>query len=148
MDTMPRTLRFCCQKVLPLVYDDSLSYYEVICKLIDFCNKLLANQVDIENILKEYGLTIEQLRKDVDYLLIEFEKVKNGDYVSLYLDSIINWIDKNLQELVGRVVTYIVFGLTSDGYFAAYIPEKWNFIQFDTIVDPNNELYGHLVLRW
>ena len=27
-------LKFYCQKVLPLVYDDSLSYYETICKVV------------------------------------------------------------------------------------------------------------------
>ena len=27
-----------CQKVLPLTYDDSLSYYEVLCKLKNFLN--------------------------------------------------------------------------------------------------------------
>ena len=27
--------RFWCQKVLPLVYDDSLSYYEILCKVVD-----------------------------------------------------------------------------------------------------------------
>lgn len=32
--------RFWCQKVLPLVYDDSLSYYEVLCKLTKFVNDL------------------------------------------------------------------------------------------------------------
>ena len=38
-----------CQKVLPLVYDNSLSYYEAICKLTDKVNEL----VDIVNNLKE-----------------------------------------------------------------------------------------------
>ena len=28
--------RFWCQKVLPLVYDDSLSYYEVLCKIVKY----------------------------------------------------------------------------------------------------------------
>lgn len=44
---VPRFRPVWCQKVLPLVYDDSLSYYEVICKLkrhvnmlVDFCNYL------------------------------------------------------------------------------------------------------------
>ena len=32
--------RFWCQKVLPLVYDDSLSYYELLCKVIDYLNKM------------------------------------------------------------------------------------------------------------
>lgn len=30
-----------CQKVLPLVYDDSLSYYEVLCKVIQKLNELI-----------------------------------------------------------------------------------------------------------
>ena len=38
-----------CQKVLPLVYDNSLSYYEAICKLTDKVNEL----VDIVNNLEE-----------------------------------------------------------------------------------------------
>ena len=31
----------CCQKVLPLVYDESLSYYELLCKLIDKQNEII-----------------------------------------------------------------------------------------------------------
>ena len=31
--------RFWCQKVLPLVYDDSLSYYELLCKVVEQLNK-------------------------------------------------------------------------------------------------------------
>lgn len=32
---MPRVenLRFYCQKILPLVFDDALSYYETLCKV-------------------------------------------------------------------------------------------------------------------
>lgn len=35
-----------CQKVIPLVYEDSLSYYELLCKVIDYLNKML---IDLEN---------------------------------------------------------------------------------------------------
>lgn len=34
-------LRFWSQKVLPLVYDDSLSYYEVLCKVTDKLNEVI-----------------------------------------------------------------------------------------------------------
>jgi hypothetical protein len=30
-----KPFRFWCQKALPLVYDDSLSYYELLCKVVD-----------------------------------------------------------------------------------------------------------------
>lgn len=142
------SFRFWCQKVLPLVYDDSLSYYEVLCKLVDYLNKMIDNEDSLWEQLKEYGITIEELKKEVAYLSEELEKVKNGEYVSLYIDSLKNYIDNNLQELVGRIVKYVFFGLTMDGHFCAYIPETWDFISFDTIIDSNSELYGHLVLRW
>lgn len=34
-------LRFWCQKVLPLVYDNSLSYYELLCKIVDKLNEVI-----------------------------------------------------------------------------------------------------------
>ena len=36
-----RQFRFWCQKVLPLVYDDSLSYYEVLCKVVKYLNSVI-----------------------------------------------------------------------------------------------------------
>lgn len=41
-----RPFRFWCQKVLPLVYDDSLSYYELVSKVIDYLNKTM---YDVDN---------------------------------------------------------------------------------------------------
>lgn len=36
-----RRIRFWCNKVLPLVYDDSLSYYEVLCKVVAKINEII-----------------------------------------------------------------------------------------------------------
>lgn len=47
-------LRFWCQKVLPLVYDDSLSYYEVLCKVQTKINDLIENN----NTLPDYILNL------------------------------------------------------------------------------------------
>lgn len=47
-------LRVWVQRVLPLVYDDSLSYYELLCKVTDKINQLINNN----NVLPEY---IEQV---------------------------------------------------------------------------------------
>ena len=141
-------LKIWCQKVIPLVYDDSLSYYEVLCKVVDYTNKLIENDNLIYSTLLEVNTDIETLKNDIKLLGDELEKVKNGDYVSLYLDSIKNWIDDNIQNLVANIVKYVIFGLSTDGHFVAYIPESWEFINFDTIVEPDSELYGHLVLRW
>lgn len=41
--TDPGPFRFWAQKVLPLVYDDSLSYYEVLCKVVSYLNTTITN---------------------------------------------------------------------------------------------------------
>lgn len=141
-------LFFWCQKILPLVYDNSLSYMELLCKVIEYLN----NMINDINLLRQHAdLTdkeIEALKADVEQLKIEFKKVADGEYVSLYINALAQWIDSNLQELVGRVVKYVFFGLSDDGYFVAYIPDTWDFITFDTILDQNSPLYGHLILQW
>lgn len=133
-----------CRKILPLVYDDSISYYEVLCKLTEYIQKLIDQMGDYDNLETE----IQQLQQEVNLVKEELEKVKNGDYVSLYIDSLANWIDANLQEMVARIVKYIFFGLTDDGHFAAYVPDSWDFIRFDTGMVTDEKTYGHLLLYY
>ena len=64
--------KFWCQKVLPLVYDDSLSYYEVLNKLVVYLNQVIANvNADIDN--------VEEL--EADFLLLQ-------SYVNNFFDDI------------------------------------------------------------
>lgn len=139
---------FWCQKVLPLVYDNSLSYYEVLCKVVEYLNRVIKQVDSNTNQIQINIKDIKQLKAELALVQSELEKVKNGEYVSLYINALASWIDNNLQELVGRVVKYVFFGLTDDGYFCAYIPDSWKFINFDTIIDTTSPLYGHLLLQW
>lgn len=140
--------KFWCQKIIPLVYDNSMSYYELLCKVVEYLNQVI-EQVDKNSAQIAINIQdIKNLTSELNATLEELEKVKNGEYVNLYIDALASWIDNNLQELVGRVVKYIFFGLTDDGYFIAYIPDSWDFINFDTIIQPENPLYGHLLLQW
>lgn len=42
MDNRDRDFfRFWCYKVLPLIYDDSLSYYEILCQMVTYINNLI-----------------------------------------------------------------------------------------------------------
>lgn len=40
--------RFWCQKVLPIVYDDSLSYYELLNKVVNYLNNVIADVASVE----------------------------------------------------------------------------------------------------
>lgn len=121
--------RFWSQHVLPLVYDDSLSYYEVLCKVVDYTNKLIENDNSIIATLDEYGLAIRDL-EDAMALL------KDGDFEKLFI------------EYIEKALKHVYFGLTNSGYFAAYIPENWSDVHFSTIMDYDSALYGHLVLMY
>lgn len=247
-----------CQKVLPLVYDESLSYYEVLCKLTDFVGELtqkvdsideLANQLKIsldeliagfeeykaqinsematfqntmltnwnnykttlnseweaykENLNSEWSdyqsdlnaqwvaykqnLTTEwtafnnQLNSEWNTFRQEIiahqeeyetrlraewteyqehvntqiatmndtlEAIKNGEYVDLYLPSIENWINNNLQQLVHSLAKQVMFGLDNRGHLVAYIPDSWEFLKFSTDMGTNSPTYGHLIMAY
>lgn len=123
-----KTFKFWCQKVLPLVYDNSLSYYEVLCKVVDYINELINSDKTIV--------------LNVDKLTTEVNTIKNilSDGSKEEIDNIIR----------NYIATSIFFGLTKDGYFVAYIPESWSDIRFGTTgydITTNSETnYGHLAL--
>ena len=61
-----RPFRFWCQKVLPLVYDDSLSYYELLCKVIDYLNKTIENVNELSENFDELQQMFNTLKQYVD----------------------------------------------------------------------------------
>ena len=144
-----RPLLWCLARTLPAVYDGSLSTIETLSKVLHAVNELITNNNEFIRELDAAEVNITNLQADVEQLQQDIEDVKNGKYVSLYLESIINWIDANLQCLVARVVKFVCFGLTDDGYFVAYIPQTWKFLTFDTGMDYSNQTeYGHLIIKW
>lgn len=64
----------CSYKVLPLVYDDSLSYYESICKLSNKVNEIIA-YVDTE--------LEEKFREQLDKLFINAMYDKDNETLIL-----------------------------------------------------------------
>ena len=91
---------------------------------------------------------IAQLKKDVGLLNSEFEKVRNGQYASLYIEAMEGWIAENLVNIVGQVVKFVWFGLGDDGHFVAYIPTSWRFLTFDMVADPDSPDYGRLLMSY
>lgn len=64
--------RFWCQKVLPLVYDDSLSYYELLCKVVGYLNNLIT---DTNQLITEY----EELKNMIENFDFQDEVNKKLD---------------------------------------------------------------------
>lgn len=135
MDNL-KHFKYWCYKVLPLVYDDSLSYYEVLCKVVTYINNMIDNLKDVGN--------------DVTSLQAALKEVQN-------------WIDNfdtsYLESLIAKYLTAMIYvHITDAGYIVYYIPETWQDISFNTtgLDITNAELsgnghvanydYGHLVL--
>lgn len=126
-----KLFRFWCQKVLPLVYDDSLSYYEVLCKVVVYINELIEQD-------KVFADDIDELKREMN---IVQEWIAQFNY---------NKIEKLVRkELEKYIATMIFVEINSDGYIVYNIPERWKEIVFQTTgVDteiPDVD-YGTLVL--
>lgn len=138
---IPGHLHIFCQKVLPAVFDDSLSYYEVVCKLVKSLNDdkdLLNQMVETLNLHSEQIATIQEW-------INNFPNDTTLANLEIYINQ---WVNQNLEYIFGTVVKQVFFGITVDGYFAAYIPQSWNDIIFDTGFNYNLDTYGRLILRW
>lgn len=125
-----KEFKFWCQKVLPLVYDDSLSYYEVLCKVVDYLNNMVN---DVNSVINEY----DDLRKE--------------------LAEIREWIDNfstdYLEKIIAEKIATMIFIEISDaGYIIYYIPDTWYDITFNTteldIKIKDYPEYGRLVLSY
>lgn len=72
-----------CQKVIPLVYDDSLSYYESVCKLVAKINEMVdaLNNISLDVIGEANKYTdtaINNALEDVDKRLGEVNEIKEA----------------------------------------------------------------------
>lgn len=71
-------LKYHCQKVLPLVYDDALSYYEVLGKLVEKINEIVE---DINDNLKDYMI------ENWNYLFLDIAYIEETETIVLQLSS-------------------------------------------------------------
>lgn len=84
----------------------------------------------------------EQLKDATDQL---FAKLKAGDFTK---DTFIEWVNTNMTDIIHQMVRFVFFGLDDDGHFVAYIPASWEFLHFDTLLDPDKPGFGHLVVYY
>nr|UVY05895.1 MAG: hypothetical protein [Bacteriophage sp.] len=100
--------RYWCQKVLPLVYDDSLSYYELLCKVVDYLNKTMED--------------VETLHGDITNLHAAYEQLQN--YVNTYFSNldVQEEINNKLDELVSNgTLTSIVSAIIGNQAFPIFV---------------------------
>lgn len=134
-------------KQLTKDYEDQLNQYkqDTDKNISDFKTYITNQQNTFEN---NINIKINELTDKVNDCYDEVEKLINGEYIETYVQALATWIDNNLQVMVSKIVKYVWFEVNEDGYFVAYIPDTWDFIDFDTEMNPDNEDYGKLALLW
>lgn len=63
-------------------------------------------------------------------------------------EGVDKWIAEHMEYIYDHTIKQIYFGLTDDGYFCAWIPDSWDDITFDTIMDFSSPHYGCLTLSY
>lgn len=105
----------------------------------------------IQQLIDQYGSTDSQIQKNSDAIaeLQElFRKFQESGFDDYYEQQVIKWIDDNIEILYEQLAKQVFFGLTSDGYFCAYVPDSWSDITFDTGAVYGTDTYGRLILRF
>lgn len=58
--------RYFCNMVLPAVYGDELSYYELLCKVTEYLNETMSNVNDLNDNMKSFYEWMQQLQNWID----------------------------------------------------------------------------------
>lgn len=148
--------RYWCQKVLPLVYDDSLSYYELLCKVVDYLNKTMEDVETLHDDVTNLHTSYEELQSYVNnyFSTLDVQEeinnkldnmVENGtlsSIISAYVKVSPQYAD-NTSDMTDKTVLYIN---GSDGYLYKWGGSAWTStgILYQSTVTPI-AFYGTLV---
>lgn len=94
---------------------------------------------------------MDQHQAEYEELKQLYDDVMAGVFPDSIKQAFADWMNANALDLVGQLVNMVIFNITDNGYFVAYIPESWSDILFgttglDTTI-PGYD-YGHLVLSY
>lgn len=128
--------------IIPKMYWDAITPEQQVHRLCKELHKLC----EYSNALAE-ALNLDH--QIIDKLEADFTQFMESGFDDYYKQQVAQWIASHLEEITQSFVERSVyFGLTSDGYFCAYIPESWSDITFDTGMVYGRDDYGRLILRF
>ena len=153
---------FYCQKILPLVYDESLSYYETLCKIQKVLNEVIVNQNNLNNgFTKLLNYVNAQLEKYAKEQLEEW--LDDGTLDEIINEEIFNELNSKIDNIYSIIIDVKQEGAKGDGvtddtealntiinkyngsgsyiYFpkGTYIINGEILNNIETVKDPNNE---------
>lgn len=122
---------YCCQHVIPAVYDDSLSYSEMVCYLTAKVNEVLTSTTS----------DISDLQKAVQEL---YEFVHGTSWES----AVQQWVNDNLPCIVAQVCKWFHFGINDNGNVVCTIPTSWDGFNISWNTDFGSSDFGKITIGW
>lgn len=98
--------------------------------------------------LDEWAEKTEASVKDLESFKTALE---SGDLPEGVEKALYDWAAIHLVDLISAAIKMVFFGINDDGYFVAYIPDKWSEIIFGTSgldTFPSGVDFGHLTLTY
>lgn len=140
-------LRYWCYKILPLVYDDSLSYYEILCKVTEKLNEVISNTNNIPTIISEAvasGGFLDNLQEQIAELNDKDSKTATADRNTGELI----WLNGDLFRITRPMLAgeqYIEDGDGITGNVEKVTIEEWSnrFLNYvKTAITTNDQNYN------
>lgn len=102
--------RFWCFYCLPMVYDDSLSYYELLNKVVNYTNHMISDIANmgqnVNNLIEAYILLEKFVNTTFEDILSDFaDSINNGLLVDAILDKID--VDQIKSDVETQTQTYL-----------------------------------------
>lgn len=126
---------------IPKFYWDTYSQEErikAICAAID----------KVVHYAEAIGIELNLAEDEIEKLYQKFQEFEDQGFAAVYEQILKEWINENMPDIIRQAIKMVFFGLTSDGYFCAYIPESWRDIIFDTGMIYGTQAYGRLILQY
>lgn len=137
-----KPFRFWCQKALPLVYDDSLSYYEVLCKVVkqmndfltdlqtatgaidEFAQQFVINQQFLNDMADQLGQNVQDLEDYINDRLEDYMTAYTQlqDYVNNYFDNLD--VQQEINNKLDEMASDGTFNTLFDPVITAWMTTK------------------------
>ena len=112
---------------------------------------LLKHMKEVMKAVSDMDEWIETHQTEYEQLKALYDAIISGNFPPAMYSALYNWVVTNSSSIIAELTKMVIFNITDDGYFAAYIPESWDDLIFgttglDTIL-PGYD-YGRLVLSY
>ncbi len=117
-----KEFRFWCQKVIPLVYDDSLSYYEVLCKVVNYLNSMIGDVNTLAENNSELARAYTELQS---YVNNYFDNVNFQNEINTRLQEM--YETGELQDIINQAITLSPY--INVNYYGIHPAEHYSWIE-------------------